>query len=114
LVSVWFVDTSVYEEGAMIHYILYILFSIGVIIEIISVYLDWRIMIGKGRTSGAWGVAFGIFVLFGLYGLLLGNRRNEPFTLTREAIIAYSLIGFQIAFHILLPLIRIYRFNRNS
>jgi len=98
----------------MVHYVFYFLFILGIVIEIASIYFDYKVMAGKGRTSGAWGVAFGIFVLFGLYGILLGNRKDEPFTLTREAIAAYSLIGFQVAFHVLYPLIRFRRPDAKS
>jgi len=84
------------------------------IIELVSVYLDWRVMTGRGKTSGAWGVAFGIFVLFGLYGALVGNRRDEPFVFTRELAGALSLIGFQIVFHGLYPWARIYWLRRDS
>jgi uncharacterized membrane protein len=79
----------------MAHWAMYALFSVGVVIELVSVYLDWRVMTGKGKTSGAWGVAFVIFVLFGLYGALLGNRRDEPFVFTRELAVALAAIGFQ-------------------
>ena len=77
----------------MTHWILYTLFFLGVVIELVSVYLDWRVMTGRGKTSGAWGVAFVIFVLFGLYGALLGNRRDEPFVFTRELAVALAAIG---------------------
>jgi hypothetical protein len=76
-------------------------------------YLDWRVMTGRGKTSGAWGVAFGIFVLFGLYGALVGNRRDEPFVFTRELAGALLLIGFQIVFHGLYPWARIYWLRRD-
>jgi uncharacterized membrane protein len=92
--------------------VLYALFILGLIIEITSVYQDWRIMTGKGKTSSAWGVAFGFFVIFGGYGALLGNRRNEPFILTNELLIALLLIGFQMVFHVLVPIVRIYWLNR--
>jgi hypothetical protein len=92
----------------MVHYIFYILFALGILIEIVSVYLDWKIMTGRGKTSGAWGVAFGFFVLFGTYGALLGNKRGEPFVLTNELIVALLVIGVQIVFHVLYPLVRIY------
>jgi hypothetical protein len=98
----------------MAHWVLYALFSVGVVIELVSVYLDWRVMTGKGKTSGAWGVAFGIFVLFGLYGALLGNRRGEPFVFTQELAVALAAIGFQVAFHGLYPLARIYLPRRRS
>jgi hypothetical protein len=98
----------------MAHWVLYALFSVGVVIELVSVYLDWRVMTGRGKTSGAWGVAFVIFVLFGLYGALLGNRRDEPFVFTRELAGALLLIGFQIVFHGLYPWARIYWLRRDS
>jgi hypothetical protein len=37
----------------MAHWVLYALFSVGVVIELVSVYLDWRVMTGRGKTSGA-------------------------------------------------------------
>ena len=49
----------------MAHWVLYALFSVGVVIELVSVYLDWRVMTGKGKTSGAWGVAFGFSCCLG-------------------------------------------------
>ncbi|GIV04934.1 MAG: hypothetical protein KatS3mg016_0509 [Fimbriimonadales bacterium] len=97
----------------MIHYMLYALFILGLIIEITSVYLDWRIMTGKGKTSSAWGVACGFFVFFGTYGMLLGIRRNEPFILTNELLVALLLMGFQIVFHLfVVPIVGRYWRNR--
>jgi hypothetical protein len=101
-------------RASMAHWVLYALFSVGVVIELVSVYLDWRVMTGRGKTSGAWGVAFVIFVLFGLYGALLGNRRGEPFVFTRELAVALAAIGFQIVFHALYPWARIYWLKRDS
>lgn len=92
----------------MMHYIFYLIFALGVLIEIISIYLDYRIMTGKGKTSGAWGVAFGFFVIFGTYGALLGNRPGEPFMFTNELKVVLIVICFQIFFHVIYPILRIY------
>lgn len=51
----------------------------------------------------------------GYWGYLeSGIRRGEPFVLTNELVAALLLIGFQIIFHVLYPVVRLYWFPRDS
>ncbi len=54
----------------------YTLFFIGLVIEVVSLVLDTRRMLGKPGPSGAFGVSMGLFALFAIYGVFLsaGNR----------------------------------------
>lgn len=96
------------KENPVVDYFFYTLLLIGIAIEVFSLYLDWQVMRGKSRTSSFWPLAFGIFVLFWSYGSFRGNSRDVPFTITNELIVASALILFQILFHIILPIIRLY------
>lgn len=83
----------------------YILFFIGLILEVISVALDTRRMLGKPGPSGAFGVAMGLFALFAIYGVFLSSINRVR---SREEIIAWGLIAFQFLFHVILPFILVY------
>lgn len=82
----------------------YTLFFIGLVIEVVSLVLDTRRMLGKSGPSGAFGVAMGLFALFAIYGVFLSSANR---TWSREEIIAWLLIGFQLVFHVALPFILI-------
>lgn len=49
----------------MVHYIFYLIFVLGLLIETISVYCDNCIYTGRGKNSGAWSVASGLFWFLG-------------------------------------------------
>lgn len=92
----------------MIHYVFYTLLWAGIVIEAVSVYLDSRVMTRRGRISSMWGVALGIFAIFGVYGVFLSSEQGR---LARELVAAWALIGFQITFHGLYPILRAYRYR---
>ena len=84
----------------------YTLFFIGLVIEVVSIVLDARRMLGKPGPSGAFGVSMGLFALFAMYGVFLSSANRTMWN--RELIAAWLLIGFQLVFHVAVPLIFVY------
>lgn len=87
------------------------IFLIGVLIELVSLYLDLKIMFGRGKTSGAWGVALGLFGLLLGYATVLSTRQGGG-KATWTVTVVLSAIAFQIVFHGLLPLLLIWFRNK--
>lgn len=95
----------------VLHGIFWAIFAFAVVIELVSIYLDIRVMLGRSRVSGMWGVALGFFSLLGVYGSFLASRKPEKSFFTAEIVAVLIAIGLQIVFHVLIPLAYIYYIN---